>query len=131
MKELRPSNEQRLTEVTAAFFRSKIGRSPKAVTVLQEARGDLLVIKVEGFLSQAETALSEDRENQRGLDEYYTRILGQLSPMLSPLVKEVEKRPLLGCRTVLDLARDECIYLLTLGAQPREGISAHTPERNK
>jgi len=131
MKELRPSNEQRLTEVTAAFFRSKIGRSPKAVTVLQEARGDLLVIKVEGFLSQAETALSEDRENQRGLDEYYTRILGQFVPVLSQLVKEVEKRPLLGCRTVLDLARDECIYLLTLGEPAREGVPARTPEQGE
>ena len=131
MKNLRPSGERRLTEMTAAFFRSKLGRSPKSIKVIEEEGEDLIVIKVEGFLSRAERVLAGHREDQKGLDEYYTRILGQLSPMLSPLVKEVEKRPLLGCRTVLDLARDECIYLLTLGAQPREGISAHTPERNK
>ena len=131
MKNLRPSGERRLAETTAAFFRSKLGRSPKSIKVLEEAGEDLIVIKVEGFLSRAERVLAGHREDHKGLDEYCTRILGQLSPMLSPLVKEVEKRPLLGCRTVLDLARDECIYLLTLGAQPREGISAHTPERNK
>lgn len=128
---MRLPNEQRLTEVTTAFFKSKIGRSPKAVTVLQEAHGDLLVIKVEGFLSRAEAALAEHREDQKALDEYYTRILGQLLPMLSQLVKEVEKRPLLGCRTVLDLARDECIYLLTLGMWPAERISVNTQEKSE
>lgn len=110
-----------LAEITAKFFETKLGLNPDTVNVLGDEGEDLIVIKVEGFLSKAEAALAERPEDHKILGEYYARVLERLLPMLRVVVEEVAKRPLLGCRTTLDLARDECLYLLTLGTGERKG----------
>ena len=124
---------RRLAEITAGFFEAKLGLSPNRVNVLDEQGGDLIVIKVEGFMTQAEAALAERKENQKILDEYYARVLEPVSPMLraalEAALEEVAQRRLMACRTVLDLSRDECLYLLILGRSAPEGsVSSRTPE---
>lgn len=124
---------RRLAEITAGFFEAKLGLSPNRVNVLDEQGGDLIVIKVEGFMTKAEAALAERKENQEILDEYYARVLEPVSPMLraalEAALEEVAQRRLIGCRTVLDLSRDECLYLLILGRSAPEGsVSSRTPE---
>ena len=115
------SIERRLAEITKGFFETKLGLRPQRVNVLEEEGGALIVIRVAGFMSKAEAALAGHPEDQKALGEYYTRILERLSPMLRVVVEDVVERPLLGCRTVLELSRDECLYLLTLGARERSG----------
>ena len=72
-------------------------------------------------MGKAEVALAERPEGDKALRVYYTRVLERLSPMLGVVVEEVAKRPLLECRMVLDLSRDECLYFLTLGTGERKG----------
>lgn len=120
---------RRLAEITAGFFEAKLGLSPNRVNVLDEQGGDLIVIKVEGFMTKAEATLAERKENQEILDEYYARVLEPVSPMLGAALEEVAQRRLMACRTVLDLSRDECFYLLILGRSAPEGsVSSRTPE---
>ena len=124
---------RRLAEITAGFFEAKLGLSPNRVNVLDEQGGDLIVIKVEGFMTKAEAALAERKENQKILDEDYARVLDPVSPMLraalEAALEEVAQRRLMACRTVLDLSRDECLYLLILGRSAPEGsVSSRTPE---
>lgn len=111
----------RLAEITTGFFQATLGLNPKRVHVLDEIDdGDLIVIKVEGFMTEAETALAEHHEDQKLLGEYYARVLERLSPMLRGAVDELAQRPLLGCRTTLDLSGDQCLFLLSLGRGIRE-----------
>jgi len=127
-----PSLTRRLAEVTASFFAAKLGLNPDRVNVLEQEGGDLVVIKVEGFMSKAEVALAGRLEGDRALRAYYTRVLERLSPMLSVVVEEAAKRPLLRCRTALDPSRDECLYLLTLGTEARKGgVSVQNQETNE
>ena len=109
--------ERELGEITATFFQAKLGVKPRAVHVLEEEEGDLVVIKVGGFLTKAEAAVAQPGEDHRILDDYYSLVLERLFPLLSVVVEELAGRTLLGCRTALDLPRDECLYLLTLGAK--------------
>src|SRR3990172_2035217 len=127
---------RRLAEITAGFFEAKLGLSPNRVNVLDEQGGDLIVIKVEGFMTKAEAALAERKENQKILDEYYARVLEPVSPMLraalEAALEEVAQRRLMACRPVLDLSRDECLYLLVLGGSAPEGsASSRTLERRE
>jgi len=123
---------RRLAEITIRFFETKLSLKPERVNVLEQEGGDLVVIKVEGFMSKAEATLAERPEGDRVLSEYYTRVLERLFPMLSVVAEEVTKRPLLGCRTALDLSRNECLYLLTLGAGEQKGsVSVQTQETSE
>ena len=119
---------RRLAGITARFFETKLALTPRKVSVQEEWSGDFVVIRVEGFMSRAEAALSKRLQGDKILDEYYTRLLEQLIPMFSAVVAEVAKRPLLECRPALDLPRDECRFLLTLGAKEPKRVSAHTQE---
>ena len=70
----------------------------------------------EGYTAFLISTPFEDTSH-RILDDYYSRVLERLFPLLSVVVEELAGRTLLGCRTALDLPRDECLYLLTLGAK--------------
>ncbi len=122
---------RRLAGITTSFFEAKLGLTPERVNVLEEKGGDLIVIRVGGFMSKAEAALAERPGDQKTLGEYYGRVLERLSPMLSVVVEEVAKRPLLGCRTALDLSRDECLFLLNLGTERRGSVSVQTQEESE
>jgi len=110
-----------LTEITARFFQAKLSLTPGRLEVLEHEGGDLIVIKVQGFLSKAEAGWATGPEGPKILSEYYGRLLEQLSPMLRVVVQEVAERPLRECWPALDLARDECLYVLTLGKTKGSG----------
>lgn len=113
---------QRLATVTAEFFEAKLRLNPQ-VRVLEEVGGDVILIKVEGFVSQGDAMLVEHLkdENILLLGEHHARVFEQLCPMLSVVVEEVTKRPLVDCRAAVDLSRDECVYLLRLGTKRENG----------
>jgi len=53
-------------------------------------------------------------------------------PILSLVVQEEARRRVRGCRTALDLAGDECLYLLTLGTEePRGSVSVQALEKSE
>ena len=124
---------RRLAEITTGFFQATLGLNPKRVHVLDEIEdGDLIVIKVEGFMTEAEAALAERHEDQRLLGEYYARVLERLSPTLRVAVEGLAQRPLLRCRTTLDLSADQCLYLLSLGRRiGEESLSSRTAGESK
>lgn len=120
---------QRLATVTAGFFEARLGLNPR-VRVLEEGE-DLIVIKVQGFRSRADVMLVEHLKDQKTsvLGAHHARVFERLCPMLSVVVEEVAKRPLVGCRAEVDLFRDECLYLLYLGTrEQRENTALQTPE---
>jgi uncharacterized protein YbcI len=120
---------RRLAAIIAGFFETELGLSPRRVNVLDEQGEDLIVIKVEGFMTQAEAALAERTDSREILDEYYARVLERVSPRLSVTLEDAAPRRLRACRTILDLSRDECLYLLILGMDaPEESVSSETAE---
>lgn len=110
---MREEIKRRISELTKGFFRSKLRLSPRSVEVGDME--DTLVIRVKGFLATGERAMM-DRPNERSaIEDYYLRLLDQIAPLLRTGVGETD--PLLKFRTLLDLPRDECVFILTLGKE--------------
>lgn len=108
--------EQRVADIARDFFQSKLGIKPEGIEVLQQA--ELIVLRIRGFLAQAEAAMVEREKDREILTTYYERIFENLYPLLRVVIQEACQRPMVDRRTVLDLSRDECVYLLTLGEAP-------------
>jgi len=104
--------ERRLQEITADFFRSKLGLPPQAVDVLWH--DDLVLLRVRGFLTRAEEARASHPFGRVMLQAHYERVLDKLSPMLATVVQGACGRTLRERRLVLDLGRSECVYHLRL-----------------
>lgn len=108
--------EQRVADIARDFFQSKLGIKPEGIEVLQQA--ELIVLRIRGFLAQAEAAMVEREKDREILTTYYERIFENLYPLLRVVIQEACQRPMVDRRTVLDLSRDECVYFLTLGEAP-------------
>ena len=112
------SFEDRLKDIVRGFFRSKLGIRPLGIEVLQQE--DRITIRIRGFLTPAEAVIVGRQKDRQLLTTYYERIVENLYPLLRVVIQDTCKRPLVERRTVIDLSRDECIYLLTLGEQPSQ-----------
>ena len=110
------SLEHRLADIIRGFFQSKLGIKPQEIDVSQQA--DLIILRMCGFLSQAEAAMVERQKDRQVLTTYYERIVENLYPLLRVVIQEACKRPLVERHAIVDLSRDECIYFLTLGEEP-------------
>ena len=107
--------ERRLRDITADFFRSKLGLKPQAVEAVWHE--DLILLRVHGFLTKAEEEVMAGRQDDRAmLQAYNERLFENLFPMLAAVLQDALSRPLREWRLILDLGRSECIYLLRLGA---------------
>jgi hypothetical protein len=104
---------QRITEVTRGFFRSKLRLTPRSVEVGDME--DTLVVRVKGFLATGERAMMNQPGDRQDIEDYYLRLLDQIVPLIRIGVGEAG--PLLKVQTLLDLPRDECVFILTLGKE--------------
>ncbi len=110
------SLEQRLADIAHDFFQSKLGIKPQGLEVLQQE--DLIVLRIRGFLSRAEAAMVGRPKDREVLTTYYERILETLYPVLRVVIQEACQRSVVERHAVIDLSRDECVYLLTLAEAP-------------
>ncbi|MFQ5883333.1 MAG: Na-translocating system protein MpsC family protein [Candidatus Methylomirabilales bacterium] len=108
--------EHRLADIARGFFQSKLRIKPQGIEVLQQ--GELIVLRIRGFLAQAEAAMLGRPKEREVLTTYYERIFESLYPLLRVVIQEACQRPVMDRRVVIDLYRNECVYLLTLGEAP-------------
>jgi len=102
---------RRLSEVTKGFFRGKLRQNPRSVEVGEV--GDTLIVRVKGFLSQSERAMLDQAGDREAIENYYLRLFDQIAPLMRTGVGEAS--PLVRFQTLLDLPRDECVFILTSG----------------
>lgn len=107
------SLKQRLREITADFFRSKLGLRPDGVEAVWHE--DLVLLRVRGFLTRDDEARVGHPGDRAMLQAHYERLLEKLVPMLAAVVQEACGRTLREWRLVLDFERSECVYHLRLG----------------
>ncbi len=110
------SLEQRLADISRDFFQSKLGVKPKGIEVLQQAQ--LIVLRIRGFLAQAEVALAGHPKDRKVLTTYYERIFENLYPLLRVVIQGACQRPVIERHAVIDLSRNDCVYILTLAEAP-------------
>ena len=107
---MRQEVKQRISELTYGFFRGKLRLTPGSVEVGDME--DTLVVRVKGFLAPGERAMMDQANDRSAIEDYYLRLLDQIAPLLRTGVGEAG--PLLKFRTLLDLPRDECVFIFDL-----------------
>lgn len=105
--------KRRVSELTHGFFRGKLRLAPQSVEVGDME--DTLVIRVKGFLAQGERAMMDQPNDRQVIEDYYLRLFDQIAPLMRTGVGEAG--PLLKFQTLLDLPKDECLFILTLGKE--------------
>ncbi len=110
------SLEQRLADIARDFLCSKRRIEPQRVEVLQQA--ELIVLRIGGFLAQAEAAMVGRWKHRQVLTTYFERIFENLYPLLRVVIQEACQRSVVDRHVVIDLSRNECVYFLTLGEAP-------------
>lgn len=105
--------KRRVSELTHGFFRGKLRLSPQSVEVGDME--DTLVVRVKGFLAQGERAMMDQPNDRQVIEDYYLRLFDQIAPLMRTGVGEAG--PLLKFQTLLDLPKDECVFILTLGKE--------------
>ena len=111
----------RLTEVARAFYQSKLRVTAPSVEVIVEE--NLILVRVRGFMTAADRQMMARPENRPILEQYYTRLAEMLHPLLDQVVLRDLGRSAVGRRTMIDLERSECVYLLTLEAARPSGAA--------
>lgn len=117
----RQEAEQRITDVTARFFRSTLSRSPGSVEV--RLHHELLVVRVRGFLASTEPVLVESPGKRLAVEDHYARLFAQFGPLLRAGVREAAGREALEFQILLSLPEDECLFILGLEHQNTDSVS--------
>lgn len=115
--------DRRLCELVLQFFRAKLCLTPRSVEVRDEE--GLLAVRVRGFSAPAERRMIDHPKDRLAMEDYYLRLFDQLPPLLNAGIGKAG--PLVKFQTLLDLKRDECVFMLTLakadGVTPVESSS--------
>ena len=113
--------EQRIGELTRDYLRGKRGRCPRNVEVRIE--GDLLVVRIRGFLEWTEHAAMESTTDRPSVEEHYLRLFEQIAPLLRAGIREATGRAVLELRILLNLSEDECVLRSTVRRENTEGLA--------
>lgn len=112
--------ERRIGELSRGFVRGKLGCCPQGVEV--RIQGDLLVVRVRGFLEWTEHALVEPPRDRPAVEDSYLRLFEQIAPLLRAGIREATGRSVLEVQVLLNLPAGECLLLLTLRPENTEGL---------
>jgi len=119
---MRQEIKRRIRELTQGFFRGKLRLTPRLVEVGDME--DTLVVTVEGFLAPSERVMLEQPSDRSAIEDYYLRLFDQIGPLMQTGTGEAG--PLVKLQTLLDLPRDQCVFILTLGKKG-PGTAADSP----
>ena len=108
-----------LADVARTFYQSKLAVASPSVEVIVEA--DMILIRVQGFVTAADQQMIARPEDRRVLEDYYGRLAEMIHPILDGVVSRDLGQPPVSRRTIVDLGRSECLYLLTLGEERLSG----------
>ena len=120
--------ERCVANLTRDFFRAKLRLQPESLEVL--ATRDLLLVRVKGFLRQADRAMMKRSSFQRAIEDSYVRVFDQLTPLIQAGIGARGGLDLLDFETLLNLPRDRCVFVWSLRVAEGGGLpAAHGSER--
>lgn len=94
-------------------------QAPRRSSLVEVAEiADTVVVSIKGFLTESERAMTDQPNDRWTIEDYYLRLLDQIAPLMRVRLPGSAGRGLDRFQIVLDVPRDECVFLLTLG---REG----------
>ena len=117
-----------VANLTRDFFRAKLRLQPESLEVL--ATRNLLLVRVKGFLRQADRAMMKRSSSQRAVEGFYVRVFDQLTPLIQAGIGARGGLDLLDFETLLNFPHDRCVFVWSLRVAEGGGLpAAHESER--
>jgi len=104
--------ERCVANLTRDFFRAKLCLQPESLEVL--VTKNLLLIRVKGFLRQADRAMMKRSSFRRPIEDFYIRVFDQLTPLIQAGIGVPGGLDLLDFQTLLNVPRDRCVFVWSL-----------------
>lgn len=118
-----------LADVARTFYQSKLGVAAPSVEVIVEE--GMILVRVQGFVTAADRRMIARPEDRRVLEDYYGRLAEMIHPILDGVVSRDLGHPPISRRTIVDLDRSECLYLLGLGEERHSGSAPRVEGREE
>lgn len=112
--------EERIADLIRGFFRGKLLREPRSVEV--RSASNLLLVRVKGFLDQADRMAVQGPADPRTIERSHRRQLAQVAPLIRAGIGTRGHLDLPDFQILLDLPGDTCVFIWTV----RQGESAGT-----
>ncbi len=113
-KRTRGEAEAEFTKSIIKLERDYLGRGPSdARTFLVD---DMVLVRLRGILSPAESRLTESQENRELVKETRRRLFESARPMIEQMVREITGCTLVSLHTDMSTKTGERIIVLTLDA---------------
>ncbi|HEY43226.1 MAG TPA: DUF2294 domain-containing protein [Anaerolineae bacterium] len=104
--------EDAFTKAIIKFEKMTLGRGPK------DARtyfiNDMILIRLRGMLTSAETLLAEEREGRELIKETRRQLLEISRPILEQIVQDILDRKLIGLHTDMSIKTGERVIVLII-----------------
>ena len=111
-KKSRGEYEDAFTKAIIKFEREHFGRGPKdARTYLI---GDMILIRLSGMLTSAESVLAQKREGAELIEETRRQLLESSRPIIGRIVQDVLDRELISLHTDMSIKTGERVILLVV-----------------
>lgn len=112
--------ERSVANLTREFLRAKLRLQPEALEVL--ATKNLLLVRVKGFLRQADRAMMKRSSSRRALEDSYGRVFDQLTPLIQSGIGARGGLDLVDFETIVNLPRDRCVFVWSLRVAEGGGL---------
>ena len=109
-KKSRGEYEDAFTKAIIKFERESLGRGPKdARTYLI---GDMILIRLSGMLTSAESMLAQEREGAELIKETRRQLLESSRPIIGQIVQDILGRELISLHTDMSIKTGERVIIL-------------------
>jgi len=106
-----------VADLVDAFLRQYFGYSPESVKVLMDQ--ELVVVRVDKFLSPAEVKMGEGKRAARLLHEMYSKLFDQVKASLEAQIEKIMSKDVMSSQINISIESELCVMNFFLSRKSR------------
>ena len=97
------------------FLKKEFGCLPQSIKVLMDH--DLVVIRVDNFLSPAEIEMGKDKKNTNLIHEMYSKLFDKAKPFLVSQIKQITRKEVISSQININFETELCVMNFFLSSK--------------
>lgn len=97
------------------FLRKEFGFQPQSIKVLMDH--DLVVIRVDNFLSPAEIEMGKDKKNTNLIHEMYSKLFDEAKSFLVGQIKQITRKEVISSQININFETELCVMNFFLSSK--------------
>ena len=105
------------------FLKKEFGFLPQSIKVLMDH--DLVVIRVDNFLSPAEIEMGKDKKNTNLIHEMYSKLFDKTKSFLVGQIKQITRKEVISSQININFETELCVINFFLSSKSGGSIRRH------